>query len=140
MSKKSKFSLGDRLLAKFASMPKSTAMEVGVDGLGLGVAQISSAQKRAGDLAKKGYLTQTDKRECGQTGKLVMEFKITSHGINYLDSIEITYSLRGGVAKLSSEVKPVAVVPDNPFPAPIPEIDKSAQLARLAGLKASLSQ
>ena len=96
----SKVSFSDRVLAKFAAMPKATASEVAVKGLMVSPTQVASVAKRAHDLSRRkdGRLIESGKRECGESGHDAMTFKISQAGIDYLKAKRIPFRLAGVVA------------------------------------------
>lgn len=128
-----KLTLADRLLAKFAAMPKSTANEVGINGIMLVGVQLSSAPKRAADLHKHGYLRVSDRRQCRESGKLAMEFVITEHGINHLRMLNIPFSLA------DSDFSRVDVVPERQMTDAEVIDSKKAAKSAFASMRASLS-
>ena len=104
----SKVSFKDQVLAKFAAMPRATANEVAVKGLMLSGAQVASASKRAHDLSRRedGRLIEAGKRECSETGKDAMTFRISQAGLDYLKAKHIPFRLAGvATAPKVAEIK-----------------------------------
>jgi len=121
-----KVTFRDQVLAKFAAMPKATASEVAIKGLMVMGTQVASVSKRAHDLSRRdvGFLIETGKRECVESGHDAMTFKISQSGIEYLQSKGIGYRLAG-------EVTPPAAKQEQPP-------SKSTGRSALSGLRSSL--
>jgi len=123
-----KVTFRDRVLAKFAAMPRATANEVAVKGLMVNGAQVASASKRAHDLSRRdvGFLIETGKRKCCESGHDAMTFKISQTGLEYLKSKAIPFRLAGAV-----DVAETVPEPQQPS-------SKSAGRSALSGLRSSL--